>query len=114
MRLNGGPVHHRTFDYNMGGSLTIVDRVKANTHVTCRNMIHLHPECFCNFTDERTVSIKYPCGRFQIAFIGDGQLEHQEGWYSPEFYLKQKISILIFSWISSKSTEVSYKIEHLS
>ncbi|MBN1664248.1 MAG: alginate lyase family protein [Deltaproteobacteria bacterium] len=111
MRLNGRPVHHRTFSYREGGKIEVVDRVESERPVQCRSMLHLHPECICTMIDKKTASIQYPAGSFRISYSGRGLLECRDGIYCPEFNVQQKNQVLLFSWTSSGSSAVKYTIE---
>lgn len=110
-RLAGKPVHRRSFTYQAGGFLTFADRVDAAKPVTCRSYLHLHPECSCGLLDERTASVSYPGGRFQVSFSGPGKLDLEEGIYCPEFTIKRKNKNLVFMWSSRSSPEITCTIQ---
>lgn len=111
-RLPGCPRHVRTFVWQDGGVLRVMDRVTASHDVECRSYVHLHPDCRCERRGESEILVRYPAGCFLVGFYGSGKLECTEASYYPELYTSHANTVLVYIWTATPDgEETGYCIE---
>jgi uncharacterized heparinase superfamily protein len=94
--LAGRPVHSRWVRWMESGLLVVRDEVSASKSVPVVSRLHLHPHCEIEITGDQ-VSVRYPGGSCVIAWQGRGQLSAEDSWYCPEFGIRHRNQVLVYS-----------------
>lgn len=92
-RLDGNPVHHRSVVLS-GGAYEIRDRIEGRGSHSIESTLHIHPSLDVNFTSDGAV-IKGG-GEFlaSISSIYGHAIEKTDGWYCPEFGIRERCCVL--------------------
>jgi uncharacterized heparinase superfamily protein len=110
-RLPGTPVHSRKVSYDGRGSWVIEDRLEGRGRHRMDSHVHIHPD----FHVARTgacLDIIAPDGR-AIAVIeplSTSDTRVEQGWYFPEFGVKHKNDVIVFSRSHDAPFELRYRI----
>ncbi len=93
-RLEGRPVHHRRI-ISSGNTYTIRDSVEGRGVHLVESRLHIHPALSVDLTSEGAV-IKFR-EEFLAAISSMQPIEKRDGWYCPEFGIKEPCCVLQIS-----------------
>jgi uncharacterized heparinase superfamily protein len=93
-RLRGRPEHGRGIEWDRDGQLTVSDRITASVPVQAVSRLRLHPTCRARLVQPNEVEIDFPAGAVRVTGLGDCPLRLENGWYFPEFGVKEEIKVI--------------------
>lgn len=105
-RLPGRPVHYRRIDWSADGTLTVLDRVTSSRDVRVVSRVHLHPACTVAVSRPGRLEVEYPGGRLRIDGPPVGIQRLEEGWYCPQFGIRQPAQAVAFE---TRGTDVTLR-----
>ncbi|MCK4998847.1 MAG: alginate lyase family protein [Anaerohalosphaera sp.] len=108
-KLSGKPVHHRNFNWNNSGCLTITDKVATSRSVKAVCRLHLHPDCKIESVQDNIVMVNYPVGIFWIECDPGCQFSIEDSLFFSEFEKKYEIKCLEFM-IERQKLNINTKI----
>ncbi len=110
--------HSRAVVYRRGQWWVVVDRVWTDSPRTIQPLWHVHPACTVRLEAGQTVTTDEGKGNLRIVPAGridwdvklvQGQTEpHIQGWYSPEYNIKQPSPTVVYSAESEGSTTFAW------
>ncbi len=106
-------VHSRVLKY-VNKCWTISDEVSGEGEHSVNNFIHIHPDVDCIEDNGEYFLMKDDYKLAKITFSGAAKVSLEEGWYCPEFGVKQKNSVLRLVSKGSLPICQSYAIEACS
>jgi uncharacterized heparinase superfamily protein len=109
-RLRGRPVHHRKVEWDCENGLTVTDRITSSRAVNAVSRLHLHPTCTVVRMNEAGIEVEHPKGRVRITCPNGGIVRIEDGWYFPQFGLKERNKVLAFER-SGTDIEMCYCIQ---
>jgi uncharacterized heparinase superfamily protein len=109
-RLRGRPMHHRSIQWEANEGLTVVDRVTSSRQVTAVSRLRLHPRCTVVSMNGARIEIEHPKGRVRIDHSDGCVVKIEDGWYFPQFGLKERNKVLAFER-SGTDIELCYCIQ---
>jgi len=103
-------LHRRTIHFSGERQTILVDDLitGTGTHLT-ESLIHLHPEVTVTIQENQAHLARNQIKA--VCTVNQGILSMEEGWYCPEFGLKQRYKVLIICAQSLPST-LSYTIRY--
>lgn len=109
--LKGKPIHNRQISYDGQGSWVITDVLEGTGRHRMESFVHIHPDLSI---------VESGVGRFSIERRGEAlamvevlgacQMKIEQGYYFPEFGLRQKNPVLAFSCYGQVPLQLSYRI----
>jgi hypothetical protein len=110
-RLDGRPIHRRTFELDADG-LGITDQLVGKGQQEVQWRLHFHPACTVTFKPHRCI-VRWSSGRLEIVL--DGRLNwtlqtagHDAGWYSRAFDVKEPTTTLV----GAGSLVLPFRVQH--
>ncbi len=108
--LPGRPAHARTFRWQIGSRLDIVDRVVASRPVRSVARLHFHPHCRLGKPRGGACAVSFPGGSARLSWSGWEAVGDEASWYCPEFGVERPNPCLAFS-ITAAAMRASIRIE---
>jgi uncharacterized heparinase superfamily protein len=108
-RLRGKPVHSRAMEWHRERGLTVHDRITASTSVKATSRLRLHPSCRVRSLRRDCIEIQSPAGTLHATSFEGCPLEIEEGWYFPEFGLRENIKVLTLK-ARGKEIKLGYRL----
>jgi len=112
--INGGITHRRRamikITDNRIVQLDIADDLEGDGLFSTQSLVHFHPAL--HVTIDRNVANIFLNAQLiaQVAAIDTATLRLEQGWYCPEFGLKQPNSVLVIECAGTRSLKISYTI----
>lgn len=103
MRLAGKPTHARRFRWHAVGVLMVRDVVNSLSSHQIVSRLHLHPGCTLQRVAEHAVQVISDQVHCTILTAG-GLLGVEDGWFCPEFGVRQSTQVLTLSTFGSHAT----------
>lgn len=92
-RLRGSPIHHRFITWT-GHTYLIEDRVEGRGLHEIESRLHIHPSLTVDSLWKEVIIMDNHEILAHISSLKDRPIENAEGWYCPEFGIKQKCVVL--------------------
>jgi uncharacterized heparinase superfamily protein len=110
-RLPGKPIHARKISYDGQGCWVIEDRLEGRGTHRMESYIHLHPDLYV-VRMGTCMGVLAPGGQTLaiIEPLSPSDTNVEEGWYFPEFGVKHKNHLIVFSSAQAAPFHVSYRI----
>ena len=105
-------VHSREVTYK-NRQWNIRDLVSGTGEHFINNFIHLHPGVDCINEGGEYFLVKQANKLARISFSSDAEVSFEDGWYYPEFGIKQKNLIIRLSYEGYLPVQQEYRIEAL-
>lgn len=114
-RLAGKPIHKRHMVYDGQGSWVIKDLLEGSGLHRMESYLHIHPD-FHIIRMGDCIAIKTSSGHTiaMVDLVGPADTRLEQGWYFPEFGVKQENHVIVFSCSQEAPFGLSYRIRKMS
>lgn len=92
-RLKGSPIHHRRIKW-LDDIIHVEDNIEGNNIHTIESRLHIHPSFVVDLHNGEADIRDEKGSLARITTKGNEHIEKTEGWYCPEFGIKQNCTVL--------------------